>query len=151
RICRDEAAADAARADLHARHPKLLLERFIAGREITVGVIVSPEAPGGYIALPPIHIVPAVEFYDYQAKYERDDTQYRFDIDLPEPKLSALRQAALSAFFALGCRHLSRIDFIVDAEQRPWILEVNTLPGFTSHSLLPMAAAQAGIPLEALV
>lgn len=149
-ICRDEATADRKLAELLEKYDRLLLERFTPGREITVGVIADVEAPGGYVALPPIHIVPAVEFYDYQAKYERDDTQYRFDIDLPGERINAIKQAALSAFFTLGCRHLSRIDFIVDTDMKPWILEVNTLPGFTSHSLLPMAANRAGVSLPQL-
>ncbi len=149
-ICRDEAAADRAVADIQQRHERLLLEQFIPGREITVGVITDMASPGGYIALPPIHIVPATEFYDYDAKYQRDDTQYRFDIDLPGDRINAIKQTALSAFFTLGCRHLSRIDFIVDEAMKPWILEVNTLPGFTSHSLLPMAAKQAGVDLPQL-
>jgi D-alanine-D-alanine ligase len=155
-ICRDDAAADRARRELHLRHPELLLERFVVGMELTVGVIAAadspgPGGPGGYRALPPIHIVPATEFYDYQAKYERDDTQYLFDMDLPPERLSAIQEAALSAFFALGCRHLSRVDFIVDGEHRAWILEVNTMPGFTTHSLLPMAAARTGLDMAQLV
>jgi D-alanine-D-alanine ligase len=143
-ICHDQAAADAALGDLFERHGQLLIERFIAGREITVAIV-------GEEAMPPIHIVPATTFYDYQAKYTRDDTQYRFDIDLPPALLNEIQRLALQAHQLTDCRHLSRVDFIVDDDARPWILEINTLPGFTTHSLVPMAARHAGIDMPTLV
>ena len=148
-ICRDAGEVADAAADLFQRHQQLLFEQFVAGLELTVGVIGPPGAPGE--ALPPIQIVPAVSFYDYEAKYDRDDTQYLFDIDLPRPVLDDLVDQALRAHEALGCRHLSRVDFIADADRRLWILELNTLPGFTAHSLLPKAAAKAGISMPRLV
>lgn len=145
---------------LRTRHDALLVEQFIAGKELTVGVIAldaqGQSLPGlahdnQHQALPAIHIVPATTFYDYKAKYSREDTQYRFDIDLPAPTLRLVGQLAMQAHELLGCRHLSRVDFIVDANNQPWMLEVNTIPGFTSHSLLPMAARQAGLDFPALV
>ena len=178
-ICKDEAKAQAALKDLFTRHEKIMVERFCKGMEITVGVLegeaqgtgdrgqgtanaraagLGPSAPSvaerTIHALPPIRIVPAVEFYDYEAKYTRNDTQYVLDpekIGLSLGELEGLGVIAVEAFKTLGCRHLSRIDFIVDEQKRPWVLEVNTLPGFTSHSLLPMAAAHSGLPLPKLV
>ncbi|MFZ9024346.1 MAG: D-alanine--D-alanine ligase, partial [Anaerohalosphaeraceae bacterium] len=89
-------------------------------------------------------------FYDYQAKYESETTEYLFDT-IEDPVLAATIQAmALTCFHALGCRHLGRVDFILTKDGTPYILEINTLPGFTSHSLLPMAAAKAGVPTPGL-
>jgi len=121
----------------------LMVEQFIAGREMTVGVLAGR-------ALPVIEIVPRSGFYDYQAKYERDDTRYRFEIDLPTEVLERMQRDAEAVFATIGCRDLSRVDFIVDHEHRPWFLEVNTLPGFTTHSLLPMAARRTGLEMPAL-
>lgn len=149
-ICRTPEALAAAWAELSARNDTLLVERFVAGRELTVGVIEDPENPGGVRALPPIHIVPATAFYDYDAKYVRDDTQYLFDFAPPE-LAQQLRGLACATFTALGCRHLARVDLFLDAEDRPWVIEVNTLPGFTTHSLLPMAARKVGLEMPALV
>ena len=147
-ICRTDAEAGDALQRLRPRHPRLLVEKFVSGKEITVGVLSDTGAPR---ALPPIHIIPATAFYDYQAKYERDDTQYLFDIALPPATLERIKAMAAQAHAVLGCRHMSRVDFIVDARNEPWILEVNTIPGFTSHSLLPMAARRAGMELPQLV
>lgn len=155
-ICKTPEAATAALRDLRTRHSHLMIEQFCKGMEITVGVLADEpgRGPVQHHALPPIRIVPATEFYTYEAKYTRDDTQYLLDpakIGLTPAELEGLGVLAVSAFEALGCRHMSRVDFIVDDEKRPWILEVNTIPGFTSHSLLPMAAGHAGIKLPALV
>ncbi len=157
-ICKTPEAATTALADLRTRHEELMVEQFCKGMEITVGILADepgPDAgPAQYHALPPIRIVPATEFYTYEAKYTRDDTQYLLDpaqIGLSSAELEGLGVLAVSAFEALGCRHMSRVDFIVDENRRPWILEVNTIPGFTSHSLLPMAAGHAGIKLPQLV
>ncbi len=143
-ICRDADAIQRARQALSQRHHSLLIERYVEGSEMTIGLIGGARG-GGYDILPALHVMPASDFYDYEAKYQRDDTRYRFDIDLPAEVLEQLGQLALRAHKALGCRHLSRVDFIIDREHRPWCLEVNTMPGFTSHSLLPKAAARAGL------
>ena len=129
-------------------YPRLLVEQFIDGMEMTVGMIGGPQ---GDRSLPPVQIVTNVEFYDYEAKYTRNDTQYLFDIDLPKLVLERISEMASKAHRVLGCRHLSRVDFMVDRLQQPWILEVNTIPGFTSHSLVPKAAAYAGIAWVDLV
>ena len=148
-ICHDQAQLDAAIGELAEQFAPLMLERYVAGMEVTVGVIESPDGYGPE-PLPPIHIVPAGAFYDYDAKYEREDTQYLFEIDLPGLVLAELQRLALVTCDVLGVRHLARVDFIVDEQQQPWVLEVNTMPGFTGHSLLPMAAAHAGIDMPAL-
>ena len=146
-ICHDAAAVQTGRHDLRQRHHRLLIEQFVPGRELTVGIVGSVH---GYEALPAIEIIPAAAFYDYEAKYHRDDTRYNFDIDLPSATLAHIAEISLRAHHALGCRHLSRVDLMIDAAGKPWIIEVNTMPGFTTHSLLPMAARRAGLDMPAL-
>src|SRR5262249_12658462 len=111
----------------------------IPGREITIGIL-------GEVALPPIEIRTKREFYDYKAKYVDEDTQYLFDINLPRELLSKIVKWSLQAHRGLGCRDFSRMDWRVDDTQgRAYLLESNVIPGLTSHSLLPKAAAKAGI------
>jgi D-alanine-D-alanine ligase len=125
--------------DLVRRYGRCLVERFIRGAELTVGVL-------GDEALLPIQIRPAGEFYDYHAKYLADSTEYLFDIDLPASVLDEVRALSVRAHQALGCRDFSRVDWIVEeGSHRPYVLEINTIPGFTDHSLLPKAARQAGL------
>ena len=142
-VCQTEEDADAAVASLSADYDQLMVEKFVAGLELTVGVLQDLDS-GELQTLPPIHIVPAAAFYDYDAKYTRDDTQYNFDIDLDPACLDSVIDSALQAFRGLGCRHVARIDFIVDEQLNAHILEANTMPGFTSHSLVPKAAQQMG-------
>ena len=128
-----------------AKYDKLVIaERFLAGGEYTVGII-------GERALPVIRIVPATEFYDYEAKYLRDDTEYRIPSGLSADQESAMRDLAQRAFVVLGCRGWARIDAMLDAAGSPYVLEANTAPGMTDHSLVPMAARAAGISFEELV
>lgn len=150
-ICREEGRVDAELDRLAGAYPRLLLEQFVAGKELTVGIVEDLE---GRRVLPPIQILPSTPFYDYEAKYHRDDTRYLVGfeaIDLPLVVLEEACAVARGAYEALGCRHMGRVDLIVDDEGRPWILEINTSPGFTSHSLLPKAAAHAGVGLARLV
>lgn len=147
-VCPDQPTADRTRRELAGQYRQLLVEQFITGIELTVGILGGPD---GDQPLPPVQIVPATGFYDYQAKYTRDDTQYLFDIPLPADVLDQIKRLALKAHTVCGCRHLSRVDFMVDRDARPWIIEINTIPGFTSHSLVPKAAAHAGIPWDTLV
>jgi D-alanine-D-alanine ligase len=148
-ICRTPAdwpgALAAAREDVreHPRRVYMVEAAVLGGRELTVGVLDGQP-------LAPIEIRPAVEFYDYQAKYLRNDTQYLVDPPLPPGLRERLRDDALRMVAALGVRHLCRVDFLLDASGRHALLEVNTMPGFTSHSLLPKAAAHAGITFPAL-
>ncbi|MBX2850135.1 MAG: D-alanine--D-alanine ligase [Phycisphaeraceae bacterium] len=148
-VCQNEEDADAAVTKLFEEHERLMVEAFVAGMELTVGVIedvpVDGEPIEGPTTLPPIHIVPAVEFYDYDAKYTRDDTQYKFDIEMDPACIRAVADTAKQAFETLGCRHLARIDFIVDDQFNAYILEANTMPGFTGTSLVPKAAKQMGL------
>ncbi len=146
-IARDEARRDQAARELLAKYGRLLAERFVAGREMTVGVL-------GDASLPALEIIPSPEheFYDYTAKYADDaGTQYRFDHGLPADVTARMESAARKAFGALGCRDMGRVDFILDAGGQAWILEINTIPGFTSHSLLPMSAGRVGLTFDALV
>lgn len=123
---------------------RALVERFVAGEELTVGII-------GELTLPPICIRPKRSFYDYEAKYDDNATEYLFDAGYPRAVLERVQALSRQVFEKLGCRHLSRVDWIVDASHRLWLLEINTLPGFTSHSLVPKAAAHVGIPFDELV
>ena len=126
------------------RYGEMLVEKFVDGFELTVGILDGE-------TLPVIWIKPAVEFYDYQAKYTREDTEYVFDIPLPEDVLVQVRRAAEDVHRLVGCRHLSRVDLMVDKKlHEVYVLEVNTMPGFTTHSLVPKAAAKAGIAFPAL-
>lgn len=132
-----------------AEHDKLVIaERFLCGGEFTVAVL----GDGTDLrALPPIRIVPAGEFYDYEAKYFRNDTEYRVPCGLPEAAVSEMQDLALKAFAVLGGRGWGRIDVLLDADGRPYCLEANMAPGMTDHSLVPMAARSAGLSFEALV
>jgi D-alanine-D-alanine ligase len=119
-----------------------MVEQFIAGREVTVGVLLGRP-------LPVIEIRPVKGFYDYHAKYVDDHTQYLFGT-LPSATERSLHVQALKAFDALGLRHLARIDFILDVNGTAYALEANAIPGMTSHSLLPKAAAQVGLSMPEL-
>ncbi len=122
-----------------ARHDNLVLaEQDMSGGEFTVAVL-------GTVALPSIRIVPATEFYDYEAKYFRDDTQYLCPSGLSDAAEAEMRDLALRGFQTLGCRGWARVDFLLDAAGRPYLLEANTAPGMTDHSLVPMAARVAGL------
>ena len=130
-----------------ARHdPLVLAERAILGGEYTAAIL-------GDEALPIIKIEPGTDFYDYEAKYLRDDTVYRCPCGLPEERERELRALALEAFRVLGGRGWGRVDFLMDAAcgGRAYLLEVNTSPGMTDHSLVPMAARVAGIDYDELV
>lgn len=140
-ICHDQQAIADARAELHGQYRQVLVEQFITGAEATFGILDEQVLPG-------IRIRPATAFYDYQAKYDRNDTRYEFDLDLLPKKIAA---DALKVHQAIGAAHLSRVDFIIDSDGVGWFIEINTMPGFTTHSLLPMAARQAGIDMPALV
>ncbi len=122
----------------------LLIEEYIQGREITVAVLDGRQ-------LPLIEIRPKSGFYDYRAKYTGGATEYIVQPDMEAETEDAVCKAALQAYHALGCRGAARVDVIVDNENSCFVLEVNTIPGMTETSLLPMAAAGAGIGFEALV
>jgi D-alanine--D-alanine ligase len=121
----------------------VLVEEFIRGREITVSVLDGQ-------ALPVVEIIPKKKFFDFQAKYEKGLTDYVVPASLDEKIFQKVQRDAVSATRALGCRHLSRVDMIIDARGVPYVLEVNTIPGMTATSLFPKAAAAAGIDFTAL-
>jgi D-alanine-D-alanine ligase len=122
-----------------ARHDRLVLaERYLGGGEYTVAIL-------GDRALPAIRIVPATEFYDYEAKYLRDDTRYLCPCGLSPTQERRMQDLALEAFRVLGCDGWARVDTLLDEDGEVYLMEVNTAPGMTSHSLVPMAARALGM------
>lgn len=147
-ICSDQRSLEVAYAQAASGPRPMLIERLIAGREITCGLLDSGE---GLRPLPIIEIVPALGTYDYAAKYDRDDTRYLIGTDAASnADHAAVQRDAILLAEALGVRHLARVDFIVDNAGRHHLLEINTMPGFTGHSLLPKAAAAIGISMGEL-
>ena len=139
----DEAAIDDAIRVAQEYGGEMLMEQMVVGDELTVGIL-------GEIALPSIRIVPKGEWYDYNAKYIADDTQYLCP-GLEGAEEEQIRRIALDAFRAAGCTGWGRVDVMRDrASGQLTLLEVNTAPGMTSHSLVPKAARQLGIGFEAL-
>ena len=134
---------------LAAKHDtQVLCEQFISGDEVTVPLLgAGPTAR----ALPVIRIVAPGGNYDYQNKYFSNDTQYLVPCGLPTGEEEAIQQLALQAYRVLGCRGWARVDVMIDARTRkPYLLEINTAPGMTGHSLVPMSARAAGISYEDL-
>ncbi len=140
-ICRNASELAAAQQTFQPQQ-EILAERYIDGRELTVSVLCDR-------VLPIIEIIPGVAFYDYDAKYARNDTRYEIDPSLPKVFADQCIAMAQLSFDTLGCRDLARVDFMCD-DTGPWFLEVNTIPGFTSHSLMPKAAVAAGIDFTGL-
>jgi D-alanine-D-alanine ligase len=122
---------------------ELLVETLIVGDELTVGIL-------GEQTLPSIHIVPATSYYDYHAKYKADDTQYHCP-GLSGDAENEIRALSLRAFQLAGAKGWGRVDLMRDRQGQCWLLEVNTTPGMTSHSLVPKAAASIGIHFDELV
>jgi D-alanine-D-alanine ligase len=121
----------------------VIAERFVEGTELTGGIL-------GDEALPLIRLETPRDFYDYDAKYVSDDTRYLLPAGLDDAKERELRQLCLDAFNALGCRGWGRVDLMLDRAGKPYLLEVNTAPGMTDHSLVPMAARAVGLSYEDL-
>lgn len=151
-ICREagdwEAALAGVRAD-RGTHPRRvwMVERLIEGRELTVGLF---DRGGGLESVGVVEIEAASGSYDYEAKYRRDDTRYTVDPALPAGAGEAIAARSVEIARRLGVRHLARVDYLLDAEGVAWFLEINTMPGFTGHSLLPMAAGARGLGMSAL-
>jgi D-alanine-D-alanine ligase len=120
-----------------------LLEVAVPGTEWTAGFL-------DQMALPLIQIETQHAFFDFQAKYQDDSTQYHFDFDLGSEVLDRIRHQAVCACRTAGTRGLARVDIRVDHSLHPWVLEINSVPGLTSHSLIPMAAARMGLDLPLL-
>jgi D-alanine-D-alanine ligase len=123
---------------------EILIEKFIKGKEVQVGIL-------GDRALGAIEIVPKRAFYDYAAKYEKGMSDHFYPARIPDAVYSRTLEAGLAAHRAIGCRGYSRVDFIIDESGAPYILEVNTLPGMTATSLLPEIARGVGISFPDLV
>jgi D-alanine-D-alanine ligase len=123
---------------------KVLLERFIAGYEMTVGIFENK-------ALPVLEIKPKHDLYDYECKYTSGMSEYIVPAEIPSDAAKKLQEQAMQAFSALGCEAYGRVDFRVDKDYNPFCLEVNTLPGMTSTSLVPKMAKAVGISFEDLV
>jgi D-alanine-D-alanine ligase len=140
---RKAAALDEAFALAVNYDPVVIAERFIDGPELTVAIL-------GERALPIIRIVTPREFYDYEAKYIANDTQYLIPCGVSAKKEKELQALCLRAFRSLGCRGWGRVDLMLDKRGKPYLLEINTSPGMTDHSLVPMAARAVGISYEDL-
>ncbi len=122
----------------------VIVEKFVDGEEFTVAIVNDK-------TLPVIKIKPSNEFYDYQAKYIKDDTQYICPSGIEKQKEVSISKEALQAFKIIGCSSWGRVDFMMDKQGRHYFIEVNTSPGMTSHSLVPMAAKEVGINFDQLV
>ncbi|HEU0198267.1 MAG TPA: D-alanine--D-alanine ligase [Nevskiaceae bacterium] len=134
-----DTAVDGRRPASHS----VIAEAFVSGAEITASILDDQ-------ALPLIRIVPDGEFYDYRAKYLSDQTRYHCPAGLEPAQEMALREVCLKAWRTLGGSGWGRVDFLLDAAGKPWLIEVNTVPGMTSHSLVPMAAKASGMDFQSL-
>jgi D-alanine-D-alanine ligase len=123
--------------------PVVIAEKFIDGPELTAAIL-------GEEPLPIIRIETPREFYDYEAKYIADDTRYLIPCGVPKAKEKQLQALCLKAFKALGCSGWGRVDLMLDRRGKPYLLEINTAPGMTDHSLVPMAARAVGVSYEDL-
>ncbi|MBL7197728.1 MAG: D-alanine--D-alanine ligase [Candidatus Omnitrophica bacterium] len=121
----------------------IIIEEYIEGKELTVGIL-------GNRALEPIEILPKNQFFDFQAKYNKGLTEYILPASIDADLRSKIQYISLKAHRALGCRHFSRVDLLLDQDNNPFILELNTIPGFMSTSLLPKAALYEGITFSQL-
>jgi D-alanine-D-alanine ligase len=145
-VRRVESGAELAEAftEAAAHDPMVLVEHWVDGAEYTVAVL-------GEDALPAIGLSTDHVFYDYEAKYLANDTRYQVPCGLPEAEEKYLQELSVAAFRVLGCRSWGRVDVMRDTNGDFWLLEVNTVPGMTDHSLVPMAARAAGMSFPELV
>ena len=128
-----------------SQHDDLVIaEQYIEGKEFTVAIL-------GEEALPAIQLITTHDFYDFDAKYQANDTQYLLPSGLPDYAEAELQKMALKAFKLIGCDGWGRVDAMQDSDGNFWLLEVNTSPGMTDHSLVPMAANASGLDFSALV
>jgi len=143
-VVRTRAAMAKALATALRYDPEALVEMFVPGRDLTVGVL-------GDQVLPVVEMRPRGGFYDYSAKYKKGETEYLVPAPLTARQAARTQELALAAHRTLGCRGASRVDFRLDERGRPLLLEVNTIPGMTETSLLPKSAAALGIGFDELV
>jgi len=123
---------------------EVLIEQWVEGDEYTCAILDGQ-------ALPMIKLETDHDFYDFSAKYQSNDTQYICPCGLSESAEAVVQQIALQAFNAVGLKDWGRVDFMIDGNNQPWLIEINTIPGMTDHSLVPMAAKQSGLSFQALV
>nr|WP_281167304.1 D-alanine--D-alanine ligase [Thiomicrorhabdus arctica] len=123
---------------------EILIEQWITGREYTVGVLNNKP-------LPLIELRTTHDFYDFEAKYQSNDTQYICPCDLDSETQQKIQSLVLQAFNVLGAKGWGRVDLMLDESNQPWLIELNSVPGMTDHSLVPMAARAAGLSFEELV
>jgi D-alanine-D-alanine ligase len=145
-IARDDDALASGLVLARRYDSRVMVQRFVAGTEITVGVLATPEL----CVLPTLEITYENETYDYDAKYTEGRSHHIIPARIPEPARRAAADAAARVFRAAGCEGMARVDFIVDRDCVPWVLEVNTVPGLTALSLLPDAARAAGVSFPEL-
>lgn len=143
-IVEEAGGIEAACAEAFRHGDEILVEEYIQGHEVTVGIL--DETP-----LPVIEIVPKEAFYDYKAKYTQGMTEYIVPARLSKEATREIQKLGLKVHQLIGCRGCTRVDFRVNPQERPFVLEINTLPGMTETSLLPRAAKAAGISYDELV
>lgn len=143
-LVRDRGGMKRAMDDAFACDRAVIAEQYITGVELTASIL-------GKETLPLIRLETPREFYDYEAKYVQDDTSYLCPCGLPEQQEAEIQMLAMQAFEAVGCSGWGRVDLMLDEDEQLWLLEVNTAPGMTDHSLVPMAARQAGYTFDDLV
>ena len=143
-IVRDRGELEAAYADAARFDAKVMAERFVVGDEFTLSVL-------GDTVLPAIRVEVPNGFYDYEAKYLSNDTLYHLPCGLDAAQETALGELCLAAFDSVGCEGWGRVDVMRDGDGKFWLIEVNTVPGMTDHSLVPQSAAHAGIGFDELV
>jgi D-alanine-D-alanine ligase len=148
-VAREAADVPAALMSALAFDDRVLIERFIAGRELAVSVIGTAEP----WALPVVEAIPGrdSDFYDFEARYTPGLTDFEAPARLSDAVAEEAARVALECYRVLGCRGVSRVDLILDADERLWVLEVNAIPGFTDTSLLPKAAEAAGLSFDEVV
>ena len=142
-LARDRSELKASVDEALRYEDRILFERYVAGRELTVGILGREPLPVG-------EIVPKGELFDYECKYQPDMAEEIFPADIPPTLARRLEDLALEVHRAFSLRDFSRVDFIVDERENPWCLEANALPGMTARSLLPQAAAAGGISFPEL-
>ena len=148
-MARETADVPAALMSALAFDDRVLIERFVAGRELAVSVIGTAEP----WALPVVEAIPGrdSDFYDFEARYTPGLTDFEAPARLPDGVAEEAARVSLECYRVLGCRGVSRVDLILDADERLWVLEVNAIPGFTDTSLLPKAAEAAGLSFDEVV
>jgi len=147
-IIHDETELRAISSELIKKYDKIFVEEFVKGKEVTTGVVMVDGNPE---ALPILELKPVNEFYDYDAKYTKGKTEFILPANLEEDVYAKVQAHAVKVYKTIGCEGAARIDSIVEANGKEWVIEINTSPGMTETSDLPAQANEAGIGFDALV